>query len=275
MKVKIIKIITPIICTTLFLAGCGKKSDTNINYNKYFESLKDNDTNLINMEYSFDIDESLTDRKDINNFKYEILYDKNNQNEIYSIISSDNKASYIKKEDMIYVEQGDKKYKIKSDDYTVSDTENTYFDYDELRQDADKQSLLDIIQSQTLYIDKLDNYSYLETIEKDDKKIDILTTKNTRNKVNISEKGNISTNNDENYYLVYVNQDTKLPEKLTHIIKKDSKKIELSCKLSYPDKITIENENDYIDGTIDEINNIKNDIGITIALINITINNCF
>ena len=275
MKVKIIKIITPIICTTLFLAGCGKKSDTNINYNKYFESLKDNDTNLINMEYSFDIDESLTDRKDINNFKYEILYDKNNQNEIYSIISSDNKASYIKKEDMIYVEQGDKKYKIKSDDYTVSDTENTYFDYDELRQDADKQSLLDIIQSQTLYIDKLDNYSYLETIEKDDKKIDILTTKNTRNKVNISEKGNISTNNDENYYLIYVNQDTKLPEKLTHIIKKDSKKIELSCELSYPDKITIENENDYIDGTIDEINNIKNDIGITIALINITINNCF
>ena len=275
MKVKIIKIITPIICTTLFLAGCGKKSDTNINYNKYFESLKDNDTNLINMEYSFDIDESLTDRKDINNFKYEILYDKNNQNEIYSIISSDNKASYIKKEDMIYVEQGDKKYKIKSDDYTVSDTENTYFDYDELRQDADKQSLLDIIQNQTLYIDKLDNYSYLETIEKDDKKIDILTTKNTRNKVNISEKGNISTNNDENYYLIYVNQDTKLPEKLTHIIKKDSKKIELSCELSYPDKITIENENDYIDGTIDEINNIKNDIGITIALINITINNCF
>lgn len=275
MKVKIIKIITPIICTTLFLAGCGKKSDTNINYNKYFESLKDNDTNLINMEYSFDIDESLTDRKDINNFKYEILYDKNNQNEIYSIISSDNKASYIKKEDMIYVEQGDKKYKIKSDDYTVSDTENTYFDYDELRQDADKQSLLDIIQNQTLYIDKLDNYSYLETIEKDDKKIDILTTKNTRNKVNISEKGNISTNNDENYYLVYVNQDTKLPEKLTHIIKKDSKKIELSCELSYPDKITIENENDYIDGTIDEINNIKNDIGITIALINITIKNCF
>lgn len=275
MKVKIIKIVTPIICTTLFLAGCGKKSDTNINYNKYFESLKDNDTNLINMEYSFDIDESLTDRKDINNFKYEILYDKNNQNEIYSIISSDNKASYIKKEDMIYVEQGDKKYKIKSDDYTVSDTENTYFDYDELRQDADKQSLLDIIQNQTLYIDKLDNYSYLETIEKDDKKIDILTTKNTRNKVDISEKGDISTDNDENYYLVYVNQDTKLPEKLTHIIKKDSKKIELSCELSYPDKITIENENDYIDGTIDEINNIKNDIGITIALINITINNCF
>lgn len=275
MKVKIIKIVTPIICTTLFLAGCGKKSDTNINYNKYFESLKDNDTNLINMEYSFDIDESLTDRKDINNFKYEILYDKKNQNEIYSIISSDNKASYIKKEDMIYVEQGDKKYKIKSDDYTVSDTENTYFDYDELRQDAGKQSLLDIIQNQTLYIDKLDNYSYLETIEKDDKKIDILTTKNTRNKVDISEKGNISTNNDENYYLVYVNQDTKLPEKLTHIIKKDSKKIELNCELSYPDKITIENENDYIDGTIDEISNIKNDIGITIALINITINNCF
>ena len=48
MKVKIIKIVTPIICTTLFLAGCGKKSDTNINYNKYFESLKDNDINLIN-----------------------------------------------------------------------------------------------------------------------------------------------------------------------------------------------------------------------------------
>ena len=176
---------------------------------------------------------------------------------------------------MIYVEQGDKKYKIKSDDYTVSDTENTYFDYDELRQDAGKQSLLDIIQSQTLYIDKLDNYSYLETIEKDDKKIDILTTKNIRNKIDISEKGNISTNNDENYYLVYVNQDTKLPEKLTHIIKKDSKKIELNCELSYPDKITIENENNYIDGTIDEINNIKNDIGITIALINITIKNCF
>lgn len=275
MKVKIIKIVAPIICTTLFLVGCGKKSDTNINYNKYFESLKDNDINLINMKYSFDIDESLTDRKDINNFQYEILYDKKNQNEIYSLISSDDKASYIKKEDMIYAEQGDKKYKIKSDDYTVSDTENTYFDYDELRQDADKQSLLDIIQSQTLYIDKLDNYSYLETIDKDDKKIDILTTKNTRNKVDISEKGNISTNNDENYYLVYVNQDTKLPEKLTHIIKKDSKKIELNCELSYPDKITIENENNYIDGTIDEINNIKNDIGITIALINITIDNCF
>lgn len=273
------KILSMLILGTILTAftGCSNNKTNNtetqvskeiINkentYKNYFNSLKDI-TNIpyVRLDYSLDIKEkdNISDdvitRLDIFN-KIESEFNiapsdlsltmiancNSTDNTLYSIkVGNISSALYAKVDDYIYANMINNKEsqnnyysKINYNDYknneTTNDTETSNNNY---------TNLYDVFCSLINIVDTDNEYKYIETKSKSGTTYDILGT-NTYNKS----------------YKCYVNQETKLPEKLEVISNGDNDTITLTCVITYPNSIAIDDSDKYTD--ISDLETINNEI---------------